>query len=165
MLPLESNFNAADGEIRAKIYMDTVKSWDLPKKCATCEKYFTPTRWNQKYCCSDCGASFGATENCSTSRGNTGDVCEYYICCDLMLKKWYVYKHVGTNSPFDIYIYRDGEAKRVEVKAGRVNSTTGRMYYSSPKNNEYDVLAVYNLNTSETFYFDADGNAIDEELE
>lgn len=165
MLPLENNFRRSGAEIKAKNSMDTVKSWDLPKKCPTCEKYFTPTNWNQKYCCSDCGISFGATENCSTSKGNTGDVCEYFICCDLMLKKWYVYKHIGTNSPFDVYIYRDGETKKVEIKTGRTNSTTGKLAYPAPKNSDYDILAVYNLTTKECLYHDVDGNRIDEELE
>jgi len=128
------------------------------RKCVNCNKVYTPKVYNQKYCSTECVSYFSSGTISSSSRSNTGDVSEYMVCCDLMLKMWYVYKHIGTNSPFDVFIYRDGEYYRVEIKSGRINSINGNLAFSNPKNKDYDILAVYNLDESSFHYWDKDGN-------
>ena len=123
------------------------------RKCKNCGAIFKPNNASQIYCKKDCKKYFTYTDVCSNSTGNTGQVSEHLVAVDLMLKKWYVYKCLGVNSPFDLYAYRDGVHKRIEVKTGRINNVTGKLCYPKPRAEDFNVLAVCNLSSREIIYY------------
>jgi len=133
--------------------------------CKNCGVAFEPNTTNQIYCNKSCKKYFTYTDVCSNSRGNTGQVAEYLVASDLMLKKWYVYKCLGVNSPFDLYAYRDGVEKRIEVKTGRINNVTEKLCYAKPTHNEFNILAVCNLSSREIFYYNKSFKIIKDSLQ
>lgn len=81
-----------------------------------------------------------------------GSLGEVSVCADLMRKGITVFRNAGKKAPFDLVALIEGELLRIEVKSGRRNSKTNKIYCGDTKDNDFDILAVYDLGTGQVYY-------------
>lgn len=82
-----------------------------------------------------------------------GTYSELMVCCDLLKKGYDVFRCISPCSDFDLAVYKKPhEFIRIEVKTGYVHQTTKTFNYSFPRNNEYDIIAVFVKNTQKIHY-------------
>ena len=89
-----------------------------------------------------------------------GDLAELKVACDLTEKGYVVSKPIGDNAPYDMIIDMDGTLKKVQVKARseRDNKVSVelrscmRNYTHYYNKDEWDILAVYNIDRGEIAY-------------
>jgi hypothetical protein len=90
-----------------------------------------------------------------TSRGNTGVMSELYVCADIIKRGFYVFRSMNINNPVDLVLQHNGRFYGVEVKTGR-SYTNGNgsknTAHPQPKNEYYDILAVYNVSEDTILY-------------
>lgn len=121
----------------------------ITKICENCGKEFSTNRKRQKFChkstCKNSNDNPQLENDIleeDMSRSNKGDFCEIYACAEFMRRGYLVFKHMGSNSPFDIIIYKKGKFTKVEIKSGRINPRTNSLYFSKPTHEDYDIVCV-----------------------
>lgn len=79
------------------------------------------------------------------NRGATGAASEMVVGADLLMAGYEVYRAMSPSSPCDLLIMKDGVTRRVEVRTGRRNPTTGSVFCPTSQKDvgRYDVLAIY----------------------
>jgi len=128
------------------------------KKCKECKGKFIPStsanKFCSKYCCRRYHSKLNnekSTHN-ARSKGSLGAAVESIICGDLLLKGFDVYRAVTPNALCDLVIIKGKEVLRVEVKTCLIYKKTGRMYYASHNPENYDILALYHVQTKTIIY-------------
>lgn len=96
----------------------------------------------------------------TATKGNIGVA---KATADLLIKGWDVLMPICSTSPFDLVIYRDGRFLRVQVKyrtpargflevrARRASISPGKTVKNT-KNNELDIVCVYNPEDDSCYY-------------
>ncbi len=93
------------------------------------------------YCSSVCRREDRLSKTkCFSRHGlSSGEICELtegLVSIDMMRAGWKVYKPFDRTHPFDLLVFKDGEYKRVQVKA------LGKNGKPVLQNNEHDILAL-----------------------
>ena len=86
------------------------------------------------------------------NKSDKGILGEHAVIADLIRKGFNVFKAVNRHSPFDLLIEKDDIIMKVEVKTGGRNDKTGTLYFGSTVNNDFHILAVYDLVTTNVYY-------------
>ena len=92
-----------------------------------------------------------------------GDLAELKVACLFAEKGYFVSRPMTDNAPYDLII-DDGELKKVQVKARCIRNskitvelrTTMVNYVREYEKSDFDLLAVYNIDSGEIALFDWD---------
>jgi hypothetical protein len=96
---------------------------------------------------------------------------EIKVMADLASKGYHIFNQVSGKAPFDLFIYKDGESKRVSVKStikdpnslGKYNIELRRIRSNKNTNtiykievDEFDILAIYIQKEDRIVYLNID---------
>jgi len=84
----------------------------------------------------------------------TGSASELIACAYFLREGYYVFRSVHVSCPFDLIIHKDDISYRVEVKTLTVVDGKSSAF-SAPRNSQWDLLAVVNINDSKTHVFES----------
>ena len=80
-----------------------------------------------------------------------GDISEYAVVRDFMVRGYHVYKSATGNAPFDMVAYDGKTMLRVEVRSGK-RDKAGTLTTNHGNKDLYDVLAVVEIGGEITYY-------------
>lgn len=128
------------------------------KKCTWCEIVPIPKQ-RDRFCSETCEQNYNREKMlegspCKLSTSDKGVLGEHAVIVDLLEKDYKVFKHVNPSTPCDLIIINEEGLKKVEIKTGRRNKSTKKLYHGNTSNNDYDILAIYDLGTGEIYYKD-----------
>lgn len=107
-------------------------------------------------------------KSCTGGRGtksDSGQACEYLVCADLLSRGLHVTKPLNTNGPDDVHAKCGRRWYTFQVKASRVNVSTGSILNDFAKCRVLsDVLALVDLSTKRIRYVPAMIKFIPKEL-
>jgi hypothetical protein len=141
------------------------------KKCKFCGNDIPYSNPRAKYCSIWCQRDASnykgtqATYQSEISMSNIGSLSEYMCSIDLTMKGYFVYKHININSDFDLVAYNPctDTLLKVEVKTAR-RSVGNKISFSTPKNENYDVLCACEIDKNRCHYYDINKNKIKMEM-
>jgi len=113
--------------------------------CPFCNKEFNPTKAVQVYCSAKCRSlnqysSDGRLTN-GIAPGTTGAIHELFVCADLLLRRFSVFRSVSPNSTCDILILHGESCFRIEVTTG-YKLKSGKIFHPGKDSEKHDFLAV-----------------------
>ena len=73
------------------------------------------------------------------------------ICADLLLRGFHVYRNVVQNSGVDLVALKGEEFYKIEVKTAKC-CKSGRLVWTKPRHNNFDIVAGYSIDTKQVAY-------------
>jgi len=117
--------------------------------CEICGHSFIKNRMNRQFCSDKCEHKAGDARYEVNESNNfhlvTGEIAELKVVIDLMKKGYWVFKPVITGCGFDYVAIRGDEVEKIEVKVGKIHTSTGRMSVTRPQGTRrtaYTLLAI-----------------------
>lgn len=136
-----------------RIYNNKAKAIDID--CTICQKRFTTTRSQSKYCSDSCRkvAYTGSLESMDLqgSTGSIGAYKELLVSLCLMKLGFSVYRALSPSAPCDLVATRGDTILRIEVTTG-YPTRTGRVNYALHDPSRYDVICVVLNDDTVKFY-------------
>jgi hypothetical protein len=80
--------------------------------------------------------------NPNTNTSSLGAALEMIVCADLLLRGLAVFRSVSPACSCDLVILLDGRLLRIEVTAGSISRTSGKLAFSFHDPANYDTIAV-----------------------
>src|ERR1039458_5705718 len=116
--------------------------------CRVCGEEFDAKLQHQKTCGKECRLKWQTVAyvrpySDKIPTGTVGTIGELRVCVDLLSRDYEVFKAVSNHCSCDLAVLKNGMLKRIEVRTGYINKSTGKRTTNLPKDkSQFDVFAI-----------------------
>ena len=136
------------------------------RKCNQCKKVFTPKSIANIYCSKNCFDANAIKEKKIAGSGynlpnsTIGSINELKVSIILLELGYYVFRTLSSNSPFDIYAYKEDKTPlQIEIRTAAKYKPNGELHFARHDRDRCNVYAA--VHRTEIRFYDKNKNEVD----